>query len=126
MFIVFSYRTGDQDYGIALAMISYLKQEDEYIPWKSAFDNLGPLNNLLHNTSLGIDFKSFVQHIIKPIYEKVGGMDEVEASNRLDTVKQKSLICSWACRLDVSNCVEKSVELFKSWMLEGDPDHINP
>ena len=107
-------------------MISYLKQEDEYIPWKSALDNLRQLENLLFTTSLEKVFKSYIQHIVEPIYERVGGIGEVEDSNRLDTVKQKTLICAWACRFDVSDCVEKSVELFKSWMLEGDPDHFNP
>ncbi|CAO1423722.1 unnamed protein product [Diamesa serratosioi] len=118
--------TGKQDYGIALALISYMKQEDEYIPWKSALENLKSIENLLLRTPVFGAFKSYIQHIVEPIYKRVGGIGEVEDSNRMDIVELKTLICSWACRYDVGDCVEKSVKLFKTWMLETDPDHINP
>ena len=107
-------------------MISYLKQEDEYIPWKSALDNWKPIEFLLFRSSVFGVFKSYIQHILEPIYERVGGIGEVEDSNRLDIIEKKTMICDWSCRFNVGDCVEKSVELFKTWMLETDPDLINP
>lgn len=118
--------TGDQDYGIALAMISYLRQEDEYIPWKSALDNLRYINRLLNRSPLYGVFKAYIQHILEPVYEKVGGISEPAPSDRLDAVKHQSMICGWSCRFDVGDCVEKAVEKFAEWMAETEPDHINP
>jgi aminopeptidase N len=118
--------TGEQDYGIALSMINYLKQEVEYIPWKAALDNLRVISRLLVRTPLFGVYKSYVQHILEPIYEKIGGISEPPQSESLDTVKHQSMIAGWACRFEVGDCVEKSVELFKTWMVETEPDHINP
>lgn len=118
--------TGEQDYGIALAMINYLKQEDEYIPWKSALDNLRNVNRLLIRSPLYGVFKAYIQHVLEPIYERVGGISEPAQSSRLDTVKHQSMICGWSCRFGVGDCVEKAVEVFARWMVETEPDHINP
>lgn len=118
--------TGEQDYGIALAMINYLRQEDEYIPWKSALDNLRSVNRLLVRSPLYGVFKAYIQHILEPIYEKVGGVSEPAVSSRLDAVKHQSMICGWSCRFEVGDCVEKSIEIFARWMQETEPDHINP
>lgn len=118
--------TGEQDYGIALAMINYLRQEDEYIPWKAALDNLRIVNRLLIRSPLYGVFKAYMQHVLEPIYEKVGGVSEPVKTDRLDTVKHQSMICGWSCRFAVGDCIEKSVEIFARWMQETEPDHINP
>lgn len=95
-----------------------MKQEDEYIPWKSALDNLQELQDLqqVDDPSLNV----FIKRILEPIYERLGDSDQ------LDTVKLKILICKWACFYIVGDCVERSVELFKAWMFESDPDNNNP
>ena len=118
--------TGDQDYGIAFSMINYLHKEDEYIPWKSALDNLRGIGRLLIRSPVFGVFKAYIQHILGPIYERVGGVSKAVESSRLDAVKQQSMICSWACRYSVGDCEEKSSELFATWMVETEPDHINP
>jgi aminopeptidase N len=118
--------TGDQDYGIALAMINYLQKEDEYIPWKSALDNLRTISRLLVRSPLYGVFKSYIQHILEPIYERIGGIGKAVESSRLDAVKHQTMICSWACRYSVGDCEEKSSEMFAQWMVETEPEHINP
>lgn len=118
---------GEQDYGIALAMIEYLKQEKEYIPWKSALDNLNSVNRLIKRTPLFGVFKAYMQHILEPIYEKMGGLSvENLQTNRLDAVKHKVLVSAWSCRFDVGDCIEKSLSMFKAWMNEAEPDKKNP
>lgn len=118
--------TGEQSYGIAFSMINYLKQEDEYIPWRSALDNLRRIMRLLYRSEVFGVFKAYIQHILEPVYEKVGGISEAPPSARLDTVKHQAMVCSWACKFGVGDCEEKSVEVFARWMLETEPDHINP
>lgn len=44
--------TGEQDYEIALSVVKYLKEEDEYLPWKSALSGLQIVNRILHKTPL--------------------------------------------------------------------------
>jgi aminopeptidase N len=87
--------TGQQDYGIALDMINYLKQESEYIPWKAALDNLRIVNRLLIRSQLYGVFKAYIRHILKPIYAKVGGISKVPDTTQLATVKHQSMICAW-------------------------------
>jgi aminopeptidase N len=118
--------TGQQDYGIALEMINYLKQESEYIPWKAALDNLRIVNRLLIRSQLYGVFQAYIRFILKPIYAKVGGITKVSDTNQLAIVKHQSMICAWSCRFDVGDCINKSVEFFDRWMVETEPDHINP
>ncbi|XP_050080101.1 aminopeptidase N-like [Anopheles maculipalpis] len=119
--------TGQQNYGIAFAMINYLRQEAEYIPWKSALTNLNSLNRILKRTPLYDIFKSYVQYILEPIYERLEVFNTTRKStDRLDAIKQLTLIASWACRFEVGDCVNRSVELFARWMNESNPDANNP
>ncbi|XP_053669421.1 aminopeptidase N [Anopheles marshallii] len=119
--------TGQQEYGIAFAMMNYLRQETAYIPWKSALTNLNSLNRILKRTPLYDIFKSYVQYILEPIYEQLDVFNEAKkTTERLDGIKQITLIASWACRFEVGDCVNRSVELFSRWMLETNPDVSNP
>uniref|UniRef100_A0A8D8EWM7 Aminopeptidase n=2 Tax=Culex pipiens TaxID=7175 RepID=A0A8D8EWM7_CULPI len=117
----------EQEYGIAFAMINYLRQETEYLPWKSALGNLGVLNRLLKRTPIYEVFRSYIQFIIEPIYDRLDIFNiEHYVSARLDSSKQRSMIASWACVFDVSDCTERSVGLFANWMAVKDPDTTNP
>lgn len=42
--------TGEQDYEIAMRLIEYLKREREYLPWKSAFENLKRMKSIIRQT----------------------------------------------------------------------------
>jgi hypothetical protein len=75
--------TGDQNYGIALSVINYLAQENEYIPWKAALSNLASLNRLLKHTHLYGVFKvSGLQSIILNITfnDVITGIDVITSS----------------------------------------------
>lgn len=57
----------------------------------------------------------------------MGGLNASRKQNdRLDLVKHKVLVSSWACRFDVDDCQEKAKSLFQSWMLVEDPEKNNP
>ncbi|XP_055525327.1 aminopeptidase N-like [Wyeomyia smithii] len=119
--------TGEQEYGIAFAMMNYLRQETEYIPWKAALSNLNVINRLLKRTPIYGVFRSYIQFIIEPVYERLEIFSKTrEVSQRLDATKQLVQIAAWACKFDVGDCVEQSVALFASWMTVTDPDTSNP
>lgn len=69
-----------------------------------------------------------MQIILEPIYTRVNGLqiEGKKEQDRLDAVKRKVMIAAWSCKFDVGNCVDKSVEYFKNWMEETDPDITNP
>lgn len=72
-------------------------------------------------------FQSYVQKILQPIYQDLGGLNADRNQNdRLDIVKHKVLVSSWACRFDVDDCQEKSKSLFHAWMEEKEPEKENP
>lgn len=48
--------TGEQDYEIAMRLIEYLQREREYLPWKSAFENLKRVGRIVRQTP---DFEFF-------------------------------------------------------------------
>lgn len=122
-----SKRNGDQDYSIALKLIKYLKQEKEYLPWRAALSTLNEIARMLRRTSQYGVFKEYVQKIVRPIYVRLGGLNANRQPNdRLDVVKHKVLVSSWACRFDVDDCKEKAISLFSSWMMVQDPDKKNP
>uniref|UniRef100_A0A182PL06 Aminopeptidase n=1 Tax=Anopheles epiroticus TaxID=199890 RepID=A0A182PL06_9DIPT len=119
--------TGQQNYGIAFAMMNYLRQETQYIPWKSALTNLNSINRILKRTPLYSIFKSYIQYILEPIYDTLDIFNINRTStDRLDGIKHLTLIAAWACRFEVGDCVNRSVELFSHWMNESNPEKQNP
>lgn len=87
--------TGQQDYGIAFDMINYLHQEPEYIPWKSALDNLRYVNRLLLRSPIYGVFRAYIRHILRPIYKKIGSLTKVANPQDYTAVKHQSLIATW-------------------------------
>lgn len=68
-----------------------------------------------------------MQKIIHPIYKRLGGLNaHRKKDDRLDLVKHKVLVSSWACRFDVDDCKEKAISLFSDWMTSKNPEEINP
>lgn len=119
--------SGEQDYSIALKLIKYLKQEKEYLPWRAALTTLNDIARMLRRTSEFGSFKEYVQKILHPIYERLGGLNaNRKPTDRLDVVKHKVLVSSWACRFDVDDCKAKAVQLFSNWMMVENPDKQNP
>lgn len=117
---------GDQDYSIALRLLKYLKREKEYLPWRAALISLGDLNRMLRRTPEYGRFKTYIQRVIAPIYERFGGLNvDRSEDDPYDLVKHKILISSWACRFDVGDCQTKAKSWFADWMQTNNPGTNN-
>lgn len=67
-----------------------------------------------------------MRQILEPIYNTIGGLNvDRSSTDRLDAVKHKVLISSWACRFQVGDCQDKAKEYFRKWMQTVDPDQNN-
>ncbi|XP_075230709.1 aminopeptidase N-like [Lycorma delicatula] len=116
--------SGDLDYQLAFQILKYLKLEKEYLPWKSGLNNLNNIEKLLRRTSVYGMFKKYVRSLLSPMYKKFHKI--TDTPHNYEEVKFKSLITSWACRMEVDDCVEQALTLFKQWKNEKNPDTTNP
>lgn len=119
--------TGEQNYSIALRLANYLKQEKQYIPWNSALSNLNGLAALLKRTAHFGFFKKYIQNIMTPIYETLGGI-KVDSSKTmsLQDIKLQGSVAGWACKYNVGDCIEESLNYFTQWMESSNPNEENP
>lgn len=69
-----------------------------------------------------------MKSILEPIYNHLGGLNDTErsTSERLYEIKHKVLVSGWSCRFEVSDCVDRSINLFKEWQSYENPDTQNP
>lgn len=82
---------------------------------------------MLKRTSQYGLFKAYMKQVLDPIYKTIGGLTvDRSVSDRLDAVKHKVLVSSWACKFEVGDCEDKSKKLFKKWMSLENPDINNP
>ncbi|TDG52379.1 hypothetical protein AWZ03_001209 [Drosophila navojoa] len=119
--------TGEQNYDIAMELLEYMRREREYLPWKSAFENLKRLKSIIRQTPNLEFFKRYLQKLIEPVYEHLNGLNDTFANiEQQDQVLLKTMVATWACLYQVGDCVPKAVTYFKAWRSEPDPDKQNP
>nr|AVD96938.1 putative APN-2 [Nilaparvata lugens] len=115
---------GEMDYRMAFKLVTYLKRETEYLPWKSGLSNLNNIERLLRRTPIYGEFKRFMRGLLTEPYKKYGNFAEIPSA--IEEIKFKSLIVGWACRMETEDCISQALTLFKKWKAEADPDANNP
>ncbi|XP_016952805.1 aminopeptidase Ey [Drosophila biarmipes] len=119
--------TGEQDYEIAMRLIEYLQREREYLPWKSAFENLKRVGRIVRQTPDFEFFKRYMKKLISPIYEHLNGINDTFSSiQQQDQVLLKTMVVNWACQYQVADCVPQSLAYYRNWRSEPNPDEKNP
>lgn len=108
-------RAGQVSYDTALSVNAYLGKEVEYVPWDTALNNLGYLENMFTRSSGYGDLKSYLLDILIPLYNSVGFEDNLNDPH-LDQYKRVKAL-SWACNLGYQDCVDNSQSLFNTWVL---------
>lgn len=57
-----------------------------------------------------------MQAILSPIFSHLGGLNvDQHEGDSSDIVQFKALISSWACKMDLSECLDKAKALFKEY-----------
>ncbi|XP_022215178.2 aminopeptidase N [Drosophila obscura] len=119
--------TGEQDYEIAMRLIEYLQREREYLPWKSALENLRRVSRIVRQTPEFEFFKRYMKKLVTPIYLHLGGLnDTFSGIQQQDQILLKTMVANWACQYQVADCVAQALQYYGNWRSEPEPDQKNP
>lgn len=117
-------RAGRLDYNTALDITSYLAQETEYVPWKSALTAISYLDNMLSKYQGYDRFRVYILKLLDNVYKKVGFKDT--PGDQQLTVFTRIDVLSWACTFSHDDCVRNAAAQFQNWRNQPDPDTVNP
>ena len=101
-------------------MMEYLRMERDYIPWRTALDQLERLKYMLEGTVVEARYAKWMQSLVQPLLDHLGYVVDQK-----DTVKQKMFkrhMVAYACLRseNKSSCVTEAFTKFKGWM-QGNP-----
>ncbi|KAK7083143.1 hypothetical protein SK128_001738 [Halocaridina rubra] len=105
---------GFLSYTTAFSINAYLSSETEYVPWTAALDNMGYIEQMFTRTGHYGSLRNYLLDLLVPLYNSVGFEDNLNDPH-LDQLTRVTAV-TWACKLDYSDCVSKSVALYTSWM----------
>ncbi|GBP93587.1 Endoplasmic reticulum aminopeptidase 2 [Eumeta japonica] len=107
-------------YNLALELTTYLKVEDQYVPWATAASIFGKLKNKLLNSVAHKYLMEYVQGLITPIYEK-----QTWEKNTERTVIEgltRSTVLTIATKYGVPNAQQNVRKLFLDWLNNYESD----
>ncbi|XP_063609325.1 aminopeptidase N-like [Penaeus indicus] len=118
-------RAGQLSYETALHILSYLKNETEYLPWSAALNSLDYLDSMLGASMDRGAIKSFLLDLVMPLYNSLRLTNETEDSRPVQHLQE--LAVYWACRLGHPQCLDDAVTTYHVWMeVPNDKSIISP
>ena len=118
-------RAGYLEYELALGVTAYLNKETEYIPWKAALSGFSFVDNMLERSPAYGEFQRYMIHQVQPLFERIGFEQRGDTDSHMD-ILLRGLAVKWACKMGMTECIEKAKSKFKEWMEETSPDNNNP
>lgn len=113
---------GKLSYEITFEILSYLAQETDPIPWKSALEGLQYLDMILSTDStLYEKFKIFILKIVEPIFIMYGTNTNVIESLFDNELREISIY--WMCKMSDTSCLKFTKFHFE--MFQQDPYSID-
>jgi len=106
-------RAGKLTYSVALDLTVYLEHDTDYIPWAAALNALSFLDRRLTNNEGYDNFKAYVQNLLANVYDTLG-FEEKEDDTQV-TLLHRVNVLTWACRLDLGDCVKKATDMFNEY-----------
>ncbi|CAG9785493.1 unnamed protein product [Diatraea saccharalis] len=107
-------------YDIALSLSSYLRVEEDYVPWETAASIFKSLSDRLAN-SLSDNLNIYVQQLVKPLYEKQSWQ-----KTKLGVIESllRTRILALATRCQLPDAEAKVRNMFLTWLNSHDTDNI--
>ncbi|XP_065223351.1 aminopeptidase N-like [Planococcus citri] len=101
-------------YQVAIKLTEYLVNETDMIPWYAAIQQFNhyPLRDRLKTGNSSDRFlTNYLHNLFKQSFNKIGFEIKPNDSHVTKIVKPKFL--EWACKLDVEDCIRKSLEEYE-------------
>jgi len=110
------------DYRTALDVTKYLNHEREFVPWKSAINNLMYIDSMLSRSPDYDKLKNYFTAKIENMYAQLGFEDKGDVL----TILSRYEILNAACHLGIKTCISNAIAKYHMWIHEANPDINNP
>ncbi|KAF2363702.1 Peptidase M1 membrane alanine aminopeptidase N-terminal [Trinorchestia longiramus] len=110
-------RAGLLSYKTALDAHVYLSEEKDYVPWYSVIRNMKYIESMFSSTANYSIMQEALQNQVVTRYNDLGFTEGLEDSHL--TLLQRTLIVSWACLLELPDCLTTAGTLFENWVTAG-------
>ncbi|XP_042891238.1 aminopeptidase N-like [Penaeus japonicus] len=107
-------RAGQLRYETALHVLSYLKNETEYLPWSAALNNLEYIDAMLDASRDRIVIKGFLLDLVMPLYDSLRVINDTDDQRPMQHLQEIAM--SWACKLGSPQCLGNALTSFQMWM----------
>ncbi|KAJ8681953.1 hypothetical protein QAD02_017745 [Eretmocerus hayati] len=101
------------DYKLALTAVSYLRNETDYLPFKSALKGLDYLRKIFSTSQGDRTFKEFMRSLLSKTYKKLSFIDDKD-DDQLKILLRREII-DQACKVDHPECIYRAQQQFADW-----------
>ncbi|XP_077983679.1 aminopeptidase N-like [Glandiceps talaboti] len=119
-------RSGDVDVVLAFQVADYLRNEDNYSPWKALISNLRYVRNMLEKTPSYGYLEIYGQELVRPIYKKYGWNFTAADSDleNNDNYHHKIEAIKLSCDFNDEDCVQEAKDAYSDWMADMENNGI--
>ncbi|KAK9884995.1 hypothetical protein WA026_009224 [Henosepilachna vigintioctopunctata] len=107
--------SGEISYDIPLELTKYLKNENNYAPWKAASTDLLNIYKLLQSTKYVQQYKNYVINILTPIYNNLSWVIGVDDSHL--TKLTRVVVLKLACAMDYDVALKDASNQLDNWFI---------
>ncbi|XP_077156720.1 glutamyl aminopeptidase [Paroedura picta] len=112
-------RAGLLNYGYALNLTRYLRNEKEYIPWHRVIAAVSYIGSMLKDDeALYSKFQVYFRSLVKPIATELGWDN---SGSHIDSLLRVTVL-EFACSMDDPEALSNASSLFKNWLDGTSPD----
>ncbi|XP_033635601.1 uncharacterized protein LOC117296680 [Asterias rubens] len=109
-------KVGEINTAIVLELISYFRDEREYVPWLMLTVNLRFIREQLIMSDSFSNFEAYIKDLVTPIYDVTGW--EIEEGDIIEE-QMRTCITAIACLYNVETCTSTAADLFRQWLADA-------
>ncbi|CAG2107133.1 unnamed protein product, partial [Medioppia subpectinata] len=113
--------SGLLSYKTFMDLISYVKDEDNLIPWMAANSAIARLNDKLSSSDGGLTVKEFKKQMTDSMYASLGWQSNARSSESFQQKLLRNYIISLACSSGNQDCLQEANNQFKQFLTTGQP-----
>nr|XP_018915027.1 PREDICTED: aminopeptidase N-like [Bemisia tabaci] len=106
---------------VALNLTPKMQKNKNYVTWLAFLDNIKFIKSLIEDTESYEAFQEYLKALILPNYLQLTKFTDSELPQT--DVLLRSKLTAWACSLEITDCVNKSLDEFNHWVLIPDAEN---